>query len=163
MATFTGPAGVVRLRPLSADDLTAHDLGRTAREVSLPLRELLGSLDGEHCRFPGCTRRAKLHAHHVDYWSAAGPTDLANLVLLCSRHHTLVHQHGYQLALRPDRSLQVHTAEGTPVLHHHDQPWGDPGRLDPTGSVSAGTATSIASDSRVDLGYVVSVLLQQAA
>ncbi len=69
----------VRLRPLIAADLTRHDLGRTTREPSLALREHVGTIDGERCRFPGCTRRRRLHAHHVTYWSAGGATDLANL------------------------------------------------------------------------------------
>ena len=83
------------LRPLIAKDLTRFDLGRTTRVVSDALRELLGQVDGERCRFPGCTRHRKLHAHHVVYWSVGGPTDLANLILLlCSRHHTIVHAQG---------------------------------------------------------------------
>ena len=61
-------------------DLRRHDLGRSQRTVNTALRELLGTLDGERCRFPGCTRHRKLHAHHVVFWSAGGPTDLANLV-----------------------------------------------------------------------------------
>ena len=80
------------LRPLSAEDLTRHDLGRTRRLPSLVLRELVGTLDGERCRFPGCTRHRKLQAHHVLSWEWNGPTNLANLLLLCSRHHTNTHE-----------------------------------------------------------------------
>lgn len=163
METLPGSGGTVRLRPLIKADLTAFDLGHSSRKPSLALRELLGTLDGEHCRFPGCTRRRKLQAHHVVYWSQGGGTDAQNLVLLCSRHHTLVHQLGFQLTLRPDRRLDVRTADGVAVLHHPAKPWGDPAELDSTGSVSAGTLPPTAYDSRMDLGYVVSVLLQQAA
>ena len=69
---------------LPAADRTGSDpvrLGRTTRVVSDALRELLGQVDGERCRFPGCTRHRKLHAHHVVYWSVGGPTDLANLAI----------------------------------------------------------------------------------
>jgi hypothetical protein len=52
-----------------------------------------------------------------------------NLVLLCSRHHTLLHAHGFQLLLHPDRRLEVRTADGVPVLHHPAQPWHDPAAL----------------------------------
>lgn len=155
--------GPVRLRPLAALDLTTCDLGRTTREPSLTLRELLGTIDGERCRFSGCTRTRKLHAHHVVFWSNGGCTDLDNLVLLCSRHHTLVHQLGFRLMLRADRRLDVRTAEGTPVLHHPAKPSADPAELETTVGVSAGTPLSQGCDSRMDLGYVVSVLLQQAA
>jgi len=53
------------LRPLTLEDLTCHDLGRTQRLPRLALRELVGTLDGERCRSPGCTRRHKLQAQHV--------------------------------------------------------------------------------------------------
>lgn len=36
-------------------------------------------------------------AHHLRHWAQDGPTDLDNLVLLCHRHHKLVHKGGWQL------------------------------------------------------------------
>src|SRR4051812_44069718 len=149
-----GPGQVVQLHRA---DLTKQDLGRTTREPTLALRELLGTLDGERCRFPGCTRRRKLHAHHVVYWSQGGRTDLGNLVLLCSRHHTVVHKQGFSLVLHPDRRLDVHTAEGIRVLHHPALPWGDREQL------ARARLDIDAKDARMDLGYVVNVLLLQAA
>ena len=134
-----GLAGVGLLRPLTAADLSRGDLGRTHRLPSLALRELLGTIDGERCRFPGCTRRRKLHAHHVRYWSEGGNTDLANLLLLCGRHHTLVHAEGFRLTLDPDRTLAVTTRDGAPVPHFPPLPWGDPGELDPTGTIGGDT------------------------
>lgn len=165
LKSLPGRGGDVRLRPLTPDDLRRHDLGRTCREVSLALRALLATLDGERCRFPGCTRHSKLHAHHVHYWSDGGPTDLANLVLVCGRHHTLIHCQGFQLTLHPDRRLSVSTADGAPVLHHPAQPWGDAAAL-AAGcgqAVSAETLPPDHCEARMDLGYVVSVLLAQAA
>jgi len=52
--------------------------------------------DGE-CRFPGCGSRRFTQAHHIVWWSKGGRTDLANLVLICSFHHKLVHEHGWSL------------------------------------------------------------------
>jgi hypothetical protein len=46
LKTLPGRGGVVRLRPLSAADLTRHDLGRSSRVPSQALRDLLGALDG---------------------------------------------------------------------------------------------------------------------
>lgn len=45
------------------------------------------------CVFPGCDRPpAWCEAHHLDEWDVDhGPTDVANLALLCGRHHTVVH------------------------------------------------------------------------
>jgi hypothetical protein len=149
-----------QLRPLVARDLTAHDQGRTARHPSLALRELLGTVDGERCRIPGCTGTHRLHAHHVRYWEDGGPTDLDNLVLVCSRHHTLIHQYGYQLLLKPDRTLVVHTADGTRLLPHTAPAWDDATELP---DVPAGTLRSGESDQRLDLGYAVHVLAQHAA
>lgn len=149
-----------QLRDLRAADLAAHDQGRTARHPSLALRELLGTLDGERCRIPGCTSTHRLHAHHVTYWENGGRTDLANLILVCSRHHTLIHQYGYQLILQADRTLTVRTADGTLLLPHPAPAWDDPTQLP---HVPAGTLRSGQSDQRLDLGYAVHVLAQHAA
>jgi hypothetical protein len=144
--------------------LTICDLGRDRREPDLALRELLGTIDGERCRFPGCTRRRKLHAHHVREWSAGGRTDLANLVLLCSRHHTLVHADGYQLSLRAGRRLDVAaTPGGTDIPHNPPLPWQPAAGLDHQQTIDADTLPPHATQTRIDLGYAVSVLMQQAA
>jgi len=52
------------------------------------------------CRFPGCGTNAFTQAHHVRWWSRGGTTDLENLVLVCSFHHRLVHEHSW--AIRRD-------------------------------------------------------------
>jgi len=72
----------------------------------------------------------KLHAHHVLRWPLGGPTDLANLVLVCGRHHTLLHTQGFQLTLHPDRTIIVTTADGAAVPHHPELPWGEAEQLD---------------------------------
>ena len=162
LRSLPGRGGLPRLRPLRPEDRTRLDLGRTARLPSDGLRQLLGTIDGERCRFPGCCRVRRLHAHHVRRWSDGGPTDLANLLLLCSRHHTLVHSQGFGLHLSADRTLTVTTADGQPVPHHPGLPWGDPSLLDPQGDVSAETSAPDVVD-RMDLDYCVAVLVQQAA
>jgi hypothetical protein len=43
--------------------------------------------------------------HHVRHWAQGGPTTLANLLLLCRRHHRAVHEEGYQVAREPDGAL----------------------------------------------------------
>jgi hypothetical protein len=125
------PPGTVAVPsdPFTALDLAAFDLGRTSRLVSPRLRRFLGDLDGECCRFPGCTRKGKLQAHHVTFWRNGGPTDLANLVLVCSRHHTLIHSKGFQLVLTPDRQLTVRTVDDIPVPQRPVRPFGDDGAL----------------------------------
>lgn len=142
-----------RLTPVN---VTAFDKGRALREVPVVLRRMLGQVDGERCRMPSCTRISNLHAHHVEYWSQGGRTDLANLILVCARHHTLIHADGIQLSLHPDRTLQVHTSDGTDVPHHPTL------RVAPAAELPAGRFTPRAGD-RLDLDHAVWVLRQQAA
>ena len=158
LKTLPGRQGPLRVRPLTAADLRRHDLGRTSRLVSPALRELLGQLDGERCRFPSCDRTRNLHAHHVIFWSEGGPTDLANLVLVCARHHTLIHSQGFQLVLSPDRTLTVRTAEDIPVPHLPAPPTGQACELD----LTAPALVSEYAGDRFDLGYVVMVMAQHS-
>ena len=43
-----------------------------------------------HCQYPGCTSTYELDAHHLVAYRTA-KTVLDNLILLCPRHHKLVH------------------------------------------------------------------------
>jgi hypothetical protein len=160
LRTLPGQHQLPQVRSLQASDLTRHDLGRRSRVVSPALRVLLGRLDGERCRFPGCDHMRFLHAHHIKYWRHGGRTDLANLLLVCSRHHQLIHDHGYQLTLHPDRTLHVHTADSAPLPHHPALPHA-PAEALPL--VAAETLPSEWGGESIDLGYVVSVMLQHAA
>ncbi len=68
------------------------DIGRATRVVPTGVRKALAARDGG-CVIEGCTApRRWCDAHHVRHWADGGPTSLDNLVLLCSRHHSLVHQ-----------------------------------------------------------------------
>lgn len=40
--------------------------------------------------------------HHITWWSAGGGTDLDNLCIVCSRHHTMIHEQGLTIAKTPD-------------------------------------------------------------
>ena len=67
------------------------DVGRKTPIVSPAIRRAVITRD-RHCRFPGCDRpQSWCDAHHVKHWADGGETSIANLVLLCRRHHTLVH------------------------------------------------------------------------
>ena len=74
------------------------DVGRAARVVSGATRRALNARD-QHCQWPGCERTASWSsAHHLVHWTQGGPTDLSNLILLCHRHHWMVHEGGWKLA-----------------------------------------------------------------
>ena len=80
------------IRPLVRDaDGRAVDLGRSQRLVSDKQRRLLAHRDAG-CRFPGCSNDRFVDAHHVVHWSLGGRTDMANLLLLCRRHHRQHHK-----------------------------------------------------------------------
>jgi hypothetical protein len=81
------------------------DVGRATRVVSAPTRRALNARD-QHCRWPGCERSASWSAaHHVVHWTQGGATDLSNLLLLCHRHHWMVHEGGWKLARADDDRL----------------------------------------------------------
>jgi Domain of unknown function (DUF222)/HNH endonuclease len=68
------------------------DVGPATRVVTPAQRTALAVRDGG-CSFPGCSRPLGwCDAHHLRHWVDGGPTDLANLVLLCRAHHRAVHE-----------------------------------------------------------------------
>lgn len=81
--------------------------GRSRYTVPRALFRQVAARDGG-CRFPRCTRAVQhCEAHHVVYWRNMGLTEYQNLVLLCSRHHHLVHQQSLDLRLMPSGDLRV--------------------------------------------------------
>jgi hypothetical protein len=71
-------------------------VGRKTRTVSRAIKRALKSRD-KGCKFPGCHHTRFVDAHHIEHWSAGGETSLDNLVLLCSKHHKLVHEGGFRI------------------------------------------------------------------
>jgi hypothetical protein len=69
-------------------------LGRLSRVPSAWMMRHLRYRDSE-CRFPGCGARRFTQAHHITWWEQEGPTDLDNLLLVCTFHHKLVHEYGW--------------------------------------------------------------------
>jgi len=94
-----------------ADDGSALDVGRRTRIVPAPTRRALTTRDGG-CRFPGCTATS-CDAHHIEHWADGGPSSLENLVLLCRRHHRLVHEGGFTLVRHGDGAFTFFRPDGT--------------------------------------------------
>jgi hypothetical protein len=106
-----------RIEVREAPDGTPLDVGRRTRIVPPALRRALDLRDGG-CRFPGCGNRI-CDAHHIVPWKDGGATDLANLVLLCRRHHRLVHEGGFRVERCTDGGalvLRFVDPEGRAVL-----------------------------------------------
>ncbi len=72
-------------------------VGRKTRTIPPHLRRALEERD-RGCRYPACGSRFT-EAHHVRHWADGGETSLANTVLLCRRHHRLVHEGRVRMAL----------------------------------------------------------------
>jgi hypothetical protein len=88
--------------PLGGAPSQPLDVGRASRVVTPTQRTALAVRDGG-CVFPDCTRPlAWCEGHHLLHWLDGGPTDLANLALLCRAHHRAVHEGGWQLTRGPD-------------------------------------------------------------
>ena len=94
-------------RVLLSQESLVIDVGRAKRLVEGGLRKALSVRD-KHCRWPGCERPASwCQAHHLVQWAAGGETDLENCVLLCKRHHRMVHEGGWQLVRRNGKVVPV--------------------------------------------------------
>ncbi len=112
---FSTPISAVTVQRMACDasiarvvfgpDSVVVDVGRAARVVSGATRRALNARD-QHCQWPGCERTASWSAaHHLVHWVQGGATDLSNLILLCHRHHWMVHEGGWKLARSHDGPL----------------------------------------------------------
>ncbi len=75
------------------------DVGRKTRTVPAALGRALRARD-KTCRFPGCTNRRFLDAHHIRHWIDGGETKLSNLFQCCRRHHRYLHEYSFSVATR---------------------------------------------------------------
>jgi hypothetical protein len=84
------------------------DVGRAQRLATPAQRTALRSIY-RTCAIDGCDAHFdRCHVHHIHEWEHHGPTDLDNLLPLCSFHHHRVHEGRWQLRLEvPDRRLTV--------------------------------------------------------
>src|SRR5439155_18578470 len=81
------------------------DVGRERRTFTGSLRRALVLRDGG-CAFPGCDRPAPwTDGHHTTPWSAGGSTRLDGGVLLCRRHHRVIHRGEWEVRINPADGL----------------------------------------------------------
>ncbi len=154
-------AATVRMTHRNGEILS---VGRKSRTIPPPIRRALEFRD-QSCRFPGCTSK-HCDAHHVEHWSDGGETKLSNLVLLCRRHHRLLHEGGCSVRLnargdaqffdRRGRALQQ-SPEPPPIGLHAAEDLVR--QLEDAGILITGTESMPAWDGRpFDLRYAMEVL-----
>jgi hypothetical protein len=152
------------------DDDTGRtlDVGRKTRAIPAALQRALDKRD-RGCRFPGCENRRFVDAHHIEHWIDGGETKLDNLVLLCSYHHRLLHEGGFQIALpKTDRGSRLRFArpDGQPIPDVPSLP--DVGRVGSAGlaeqhasmGLKIGTTVPHWGGEHADYNYMLMVLDQ---
>ena len=94
------------------------DQGHARRVATVDQRRALRAMH-RTCGHPACTVRFDdCQIHHVIHWiRQRGPTNLDNLLPLCTVHHHLVHEGGWHLTLQPDRTITLTRPDGTVSYH----------------------------------------------
>ena len=92
------------MRVVMSGESQPLDVGRRTPVVPASIRRAVIVRDGR-CRSPGCDRpHTWCDAHHIVHWARGGPTSTSNLLLLCRRHHRLIHgPSGFRLQLEQGR------------------------------------------------------------
>lgn len=110
-------------------------LGRMTRFPSAAMLRQLRYRD-VGCTFPGCGSVRFAKAHHIVWWRSGGRTDLDNLVLVCSFHHKLVHEHGWKVE-RGEDGVEWIRPDGTRYRAGPAPPTSDPSRSPTSAGVQA--------------------------
>ena len=139
-------------------------VGRKTRTIPPPIRRALEFRD-QGCRFPGCTSQ-HCDAHHIHHWADGGETKLSNLVLLCRKHHRLLHEGGFSVKMNEERAVQFLDKRGRPLERSPAPPpvGSDPARelirrLEDAGILITGEESMPAWDGTpMDLPYVMECL-----
>jgi hypothetical protein len=90
------------------------NIGRKTRSIPPAIRRALKRRDGG-CRFPGCSCSRFVDAHHIHHWADGGETSMDNLLLLCRRHHRLLHEEGFSIDRSADGNINFNSPDGTTI------------------------------------------------
>ena len=109
-------------RILLGPDSAVLDVGRARRVPSAATRKVLEHRD-RGCTWPGCDRPASwTEAHHLQHWAHEGETEKDNLVLVCHRHHWMVHEGGWRMVKTDGQGLVVIPPVHAPPVRAPDHP-----------------------------------------
>ncbi|MBK7536565.1 MAG: HNH endonuclease [Myxococcales bacterium] len=106
---------VATVTAATATDAAPLSIGRKTRTIPAALKRAL-LLRDRTCRFPGCDHHLFLEGHHLQHWADGGETSLPNLALLCSLHHSYVHERGYLITQSPTGDLAFEDPQGRAVV-----------------------------------------------
>ena len=96
-------------------------------------------------------------AHHITHWGDGGSTSLDNLMLLCRRHHTLVHEGGVSVDRDVMGNLTFMRPDGR-AIEVCPQPPADRRPLPDAGNAAA---LRCWDGTPLDVGYAIDVLWSQ--
>ncbi|WP_375496972.1 HNH endonuclease [uncultured Jatrophihabitans sp.] len=151
-----------RLRTnLFREDGSLFDLGRTRRVVSKRVMRALLERDGGCCTHPGCGSRDGLEAHHVRHWLHGGRTDLANLVVLCRRHHHAHHREEFSIGVRTSGRFVLRRPDGLILEDHVDPARLIPSAPDPLAAGPDDAPSWTGTGERLDRHRAIAVLAQR--
>jgi hypothetical protein len=133
------------LTPVWMRDHTPVGYGRTQRIVPTKLRKIVKRRD-RGCRVPGCGAH-HIEVHHIIHWNDGGVTETWNLILLCARHHHLLHLGQLQIRGNADRP------ETLEFLDAHHNPIRGPNPVKPTQPPEPVAPYDAPTGGRLDLRY----------
>ena len=88
-------------------------LGRTTRLANRDQRRALRGMYST-CAIPGCrVHYDRCKIHHVRWWRHGGETDIENLLPVCTKHHSDIHDRGWHIELDRHRRLTLTLPDGT--------------------------------------------------
>jgi hypothetical protein len=140
-------------------------IGRKTRTIPSAIKRAL-LLRDRTCRFPGCDHRLFLDGHHLRHWADGGETSLRNTTLLCSAHHSYVHERGYRIVQEDTGNLTFLDPRGKPVVAVPPRPspphlgWPAIRAANATSPLSAETSHAPPRRGRLDRTEAVNRLLQ---
>ena len=89
------------LQLVITDGVDVQTVVSTTRHVPAPLKIAIAERD-RTCKIRGCDRDNNLHRHHTEEFARSGRTTYTELGNLCTRHHHLVHDDGYEIIVHDD-------------------------------------------------------------
>ncbi|HUV10906.1 MAG TPA: hypothetical protein VMX12_07995, partial [Acidimicrobiia bacterium] len=99
------------LQLVITDGVDVQTVVSTTRHVPATLKIAIAERDGT-CKIRGCDRDTNLHRHHTEEFARSGRTRYAELGNLCTRHHHLVHDEGYEIGVDDDGAWDLRAPPG---------------------------------------------------